>query len=67
MWCIWFVINKACYFTKKLLLMTFGTTYVYVVKRILLVELVLVYLSDLFFVLTFLECSQSITRTASLH
>ena len=47
--------------------MTFGTTYVYVVKRILLVELVLVYLSDLFFVLTFLECSQSITRTASLH
>ena len=27
--CIWFVNNKACYFTKKLLLMTFGTTHVY--------------------------------------
>jgi len=25
-WCIWFVNNTACYFTKKLLLMTFGMT-----------------------------------------
>jgi hypothetical protein len=28
-WFIWFVNNKACYFTKKLLLMTFSTTLVF--------------------------------------